>query len=194
MRDQIRTNTRRPPTSENHGHGTAVGLLVAFGVVLATGPAFAQVSTPHAGVSSAPAITIADAEVIASGGPAGNGRFAMTPVDGGFLRMDTDTGTVSLCAKKPAGWTCETVADDYKALQKDADRLAKENDALKREMAELRKEGANGGPQAKVERKIELPTEEEVDKALGQVDKYLKKFKGLIEKYQNPEAPAPGRT
>ena len=106
----------------------------------------------------------------------------MAPVDGGFLRMDTDTGAVSLCAKKPAAaWSCETVPDDYKALQE-------ENAALKRDLAELRRDGGSG----KSERKLELPSEEEIDKAIGQVDKYLKKFRGLIEKYQSPDAP--GRT
>jgi hypothetical protein len=55
-------------------------------------------------------------------------------------------------------------------------------------MAELRRDGGPG----KSERKLELPSEEEIDKAITQFDKYLRKFKGLIEKYQGPDAP--GRT
>ena len=114
-------------------------------------------------------------------GPPVSNRFSMVPVDGGFLRMDTDTGTVSLCTKKAGAWACETVPDDYKAIQE-------ENAALKRELGELRGDRKT----AKADRKLELPTEEEVDKAIGQFDKYLKKFKGLIEKYQSPDGP--GRT
>lgn len=113
--------------------------------------------------------------------PPASNRFSMVPIDGGFLRMDTDTGTVSLCTKKAGAWACETVPDDYKAVQE-------ENAALKRELGELRGDRKT----AKADRKLELPTEEEVDKAIGQFDKYLKKFKGLIEKYQSPDGP--GRT
>ena len=119
-----------------------------------------------------------------------SGRYAMTPVDGGFLRMDTDTGTVSLCARKTGNWSCETVPDDYKTIQKEADRLAHENASLRRELSELRRDG--GPPSKSSERKLELPSEEEVDKAIGQLEKYLKKFKGLIERQTGGEAP--GRT
>ena len=116
-----------------------------------------------------------------------SGRYTMAQVDGGFLRMDTDTGTVSLCAKKGGSWSCESVADDYKAVQKDADRLAQENAALRRELAELRRDG--GVPAKSPDRKLELPSEEEIDKAIGQFEKYLKKFKDLIEKHSGRETP-----
>ena len=114
--------------------------------------------------------------------PAGTGRYSMAPVDGGVLRMDTETGAVSLCAKKNAAWSCDTVADDYKAMQQ-------ENEALKKELSELQRERRDGGTQAKADRKLELPSEEEIDKAISQVEKYLRKFKGLIEKYQGPDTP-----
>ena len=116
-----------------------------------------------------------------------SGRYTMAPVDGGFLRMDTDTGMVSLCAKKGGNWSCETVADDYKAIQKDVDRLAQENASLRRELSELRRDG--GVPARSSERKFELPSEEEIDKAIGQFEKYMRKFKDLIEKHSGRETP-----
>jgi hypothetical protein len=109
-------------------------------------------------------------------------RYSMTPVDGGFLRMDTDSGTVSLCAKKGDTWACETVPDDYKALQQ-------ENETLKRKLAQARRDGDGT---AKSGSKFELPSEEDVDKAISQMDKYIRKFRGLLEKYQGAEQP--GRT
>lgn len=121
-------------------------------------------------------------------GVAGSGRYAMAPVDGGFLRMDTDTGVVSLCARKGGNWACETVPDDYKAIQKDVDRLTQENAGLRKELADLRRDGP-GVPAKPSERKLELPSEEDVDRAIGQLDKYLKKFKELIEKHTGGGVP-----
>lgn len=117
--------------------------------------------------------------------PAPAGRFTMAPVEGGVLRMDTDTGTVSHCARKGTAWACETIADDYKALQQ-------ENEVLKKELKDLRRDSKEGGTHAKSDRKLELPSEEEIDKAISQIEKYLRKFKGLIEKHQGPDVP--GRT
>ena len=113
--------------------------------------------------------------------PPSSGRYTMAPVDGGFLRMDTDSGVVSLCAKKEAAWRCETVPDDYRALQL-------ENEALKKELSELRRDGP-AGPTGKVEKKLELPSDEDIDKAFDKVDKYLRKFRELIEKHQGTDIP-----
>ena len=82
--------------------------------------------------------------------------------------------------------------DDYQALRKDADRLAQENADLRRENGDLR--AGSVGPKAerggdRERGKLELPSEEEIDKAISQVDKYLKKFKGLIEKYGGRDEP-----
>lgn len=122
----------------------------------------------------------------AADAPAASGRFVMTPVEGGFLRMDTDNGVVSLCARKGTDWRCETVPDDYQALQK-------ENEALKRQLAELRKEGAPmPALPGKTDRKSDWPTDEEIDKGFAKLDRYLRKFKELIEKHAGPDTP--GRT
>ena len=118
-----------------------------------------------------------------------SGRYVMNAVEGGFLRMDTDTGVVSLCARKAGTWACETVPDDYKALQKDTDRLTQENATLKRELAEARRET---GQPPRAERKLELPSEQDIDKAIGQIEKYMKKFKDLIERHSG-SGEAPGR-
>ena len=43
--------------------------------------------------------------------PADKGRYTMTPVEGGFMRLDTQTGAVALCTRKSETWTCEPVDD-----------------------------------------------------------------------------------
>ena len=51
-----------------------------------------------------------------------------------MLRLDTRTGAVSICAKKDAGWACNTVPDERQALESEIDRLQRENGALKKDM------------------------------------------------------------
>lgn len=34
------------------------------------------------------------------------GRFTMSPVDGGFLRLDKETGAVAMCARSGTAWAC----------------------------------------------------------------------------------------
>jgi len=66
------------------------------------------------------------------------GRFGFNRVDGGFLRLDSQTGDVAFCSPRTAGWTCETAAEDRAALEKEIGRLQDEVTGLKRELANLR--------------------------------------------------------
>jgi len=115
------------------------------------------------------------------------GRYTVTPVEGGFLRTDTDTGAVSHCAKKDGGWACSTVPDDYQAMQRRVDELARENAELRKRLAEADASrsglpGAGGS-----DRKLELPSEEDIDKALGYFDRLIRKFKDFVDKQRSTE-------
>jgi hypothetical protein len=61
----------------------------------------------------------------------GNGRFSMTPVANGFLRLDTRTGQTSLCTVSGEQAQCRAGADERAALEAEIERLSKENAALK---------------------------------------------------------------
>ena len=53
-----------------------------------------------------------------------------SPVEGGFLRMDSHTGAVSMCQRIGGKWACEAVADDRRALEAEIERLGAENRTL----------------------------------------------------------------
>jgi hypothetical protein len=117
------------------------------------------------------------------------GRYTVTPIEGGFLRTDTDTGVVSHCARKDMTWMCTTVADDYQVVQRRLDDLARENASLRKQIAELKSSEGSLPTSPAPGRKLELPSEEEIDKALGYFDRLLRKFKDFVDKQRGAEAP-----
>jgi hypothetical protein len=65
-----------------------------------------------------------------------NGRYALSPVADGVLRLDTRTGTVSTCNNTATGWACYAVPDERSALDAEIGRLQAENERLKAQLAE----------------------------------------------------------
>jgi hypothetical protein len=62
------------------------------------------------------------------------GRYAIEPSeDGGFIRLDTETGAVSHCGKRDGIWYCEGLAEDRSAI----DALAAEGRALRAKVEAL---------------------------------------------------------
>ncbi|MGQ0456105.1 MAG: hypothetical protein ACT4OU_03470 [Hyphomicrobium sp.] len=120
----------------------------------------------------------------------GKGRYALSPVDGGVLKLDKETGAVSLCARKGDAWTCEAVKDV--GSPGDVARLESENKDLKARVKALEDDvAATVAPLEPPAPKAQLPTEEEVDKALDYVENIFKKFRDRIRKYEG-DPPAPG--
>ena len=120
------------------------------------------------------------------------GRYKLTPVEGGaFLRLDTQSGAVSVCQRKDGSWACNVVPDDRRALESEIGRLATENRELQGAVKRLEEllalpdpEGADrrahrGGP------KIQLPSEADVDWAMDYVQRMMRKFKDRMRDFKD---------
>lgn len=105
-------------------------------------------------------------------------RFTMQAIDGGILRLDSETGSMALCTKQAQGLICEVVGEPASGSG-DSDRLAAENRELRAEIKRLEALLAMEVPQKPAHRgpRFELPSEEDVDKALGYMERMLKKFR-----------------
>ena len=64
----------------------------------------------------------------------GGGRYTFSKVAEGFLRLDAQTGEVSVCSQRTVGWACQAVPEDRAVLENEIARLRKENGALKKDM------------------------------------------------------------
>jgi hypothetical protein len=98
------------------------------------------------------------------------GRYTLTPNGSGFVRLDTQTGQVSECTGAPSSLICKSTPDERAALQSEIDRLTVENDKLRAL-----------GPANDVQPQLSIPSDKDVDRAFGFLERMIKRFKGLIE-------------
>jgi hypothetical protein len=93
-------------------------------------------------------------------------RFSMTPSDGGFLRLDKQSGAVSFCTVEAGASTCRAGVDERAALEKEIAELRRENAELK---ASREAAGNQSGASP-------LPREEEFERALNFVERFFRRM------------------
>ena len=109
-----------------------------------------------------------------------SGRFSFQPIEGGVMRLDSETGHVSHCTRTGDALACRSVADDRAALQEEIDRLRRENEQLRLSGGKPVNPGATG--------KLQLPSEDEIDKAMTMFEKMMRRMmKTFREEGPGPE-------
>ncbi len=104
--------------------------------------------------------------------PAAAGRFAMTPSGEGFLRLDTQTGAVSLCTIVNAMPQCRSGPDERAALEAEIQRLATENTLLKQKVEAA---GSAQDPATK------LPDKATIDRAFDIAEQFMRRMMQLFK-------------
>ena len=97
-------------------------------MMTATSPAkFAAVTVFWlGGIGAAPAQSMPDTE---------NGRYALSAVADGVIRLDTRTGAISTCNNTGTGWACYAAPDESAALDAEIGRLQADNEKLRAQLA-----------------------------------------------------------
>ena len=130
-----------------------------------------------------------------------NGRYALSPVPDGVVRLDTRTGAVTTCSDKGNGWACTIVPDERAAYDAEIGRLLKDNAALKTELAQ-RESSVPGKsdealpkqdtlkPRADGERTLEipLPSDKDIDRAMSFVESAWRKLVDMATRLQRDSA------
>jgi hypothetical protein len=134
-----------------------------------------------------------------------NGRYALSPVADGVLRLDTRTGATSICNNKGTGWACYAMPDERAALDEEIGRLQKDNEALKAQLAEREPTvtGKIDEPLPKTdslkksepkpadgERKIEipLPSDRDMDRMMGFLEQSWRRLVEMADRMQKQVA------
>jgi hypothetical protein len=114
-----------------------------------------------------------------------DGRFTMSPTPDGFLKLDTRNGVVSECRKQGDGYQCRLVPDEREALQGEVDRLTRENGELRDKLAQSG-QPVPPGTQVVPKDGSKVPPDEEVDRALGMMEKFIRRFMAIIREQGGP--------
>jgi len=134
-----------------------------------------------------------------------NGRYVLSLVADGVIRLDTRTGDVSACTNAGAGWACYAVPDERAALDAEIGRLQADNEKLKAQLAEreptapgkidepLPKADSLKKPEPKVaegERKIEipLPSDQDMDRVMSFLERAWRRLVEMANRMQKDVA------
>jgi hypothetical protein len=130
-----------------------------------------------------------------------NGRYALSPVADGVIRLDTRTGAVSTCNNTGTGWACYAVPDERDAFDAEIGRLQADNEKLKAQLAAreptvpgktdeaLPKTDPLKKPEPKVaegERKIEipLPSDRDMDRVMSFLEQAWRRLVEMANRMQ----------
>ena len=144
------------------------------------------------GIGAAGAQSLPDSE---------NGRYTLSPVPDGVIRLDTRSGAVSTCSSAGANWACYAVPDERAALDAEIGRLQADNEKLKAELAAreptvagkidepLPKTDQLKPPEPKVaegERKIEipLPSDRDMDRMVSFLERAWRRLLEMANRVQ----------
>ncbi|MEI8146566.1 MAG: hypothetical protein WCH83_13990 [Alphaproteobacteria bacterium] len=131
-------------------------------------------------------LVVSSLPVLAQGAGA-DGRYVLRDSPQGLLRMETRTGAMSLCATQNGTFTCRLVPDDRAALEAEVERLKAENDTLRRAGATA------AAPRTTPDdgTKLNLPSDQEVDRVMGLVERIWRRFVDVMRQSEQP--PSSGR-
>lgn len=143
------------------------GIAIVFAAILSIAPALADDAAPDTA----------------------GGRYLFSKQADGYLRLDTQSGTVALCSQQPVGWACQTAPEDRALLESEVARLQNENAALKRELLSHGLElppgmapeppGAQGGAPS-----VRLPSDADVDRVIAFFGRVWERFVDAIARAQ----------
>lgn len=123
------------------------------------------------------------------------GRYTMSPAEGGgFARLDTETGQMSLCQRAGTEWSCRDMGDPRRGPDQEIERLRADNQRLKAEIRQMEDtmlgdRRAETGPRNTPE--LKLPSEQDIDSAMTYVQRMLRKFREKIKEFETDSKGTP---
>ena len=113
------------------------------------------------------------------------GRYVLEKSGEGFVRMDRETGAMAYCTLTAEGLACKPAKNEQATdRQTEIERLQETLAALDRRVAAL---------ENSLSQRLEstLPSEEDFQKTLGYMERFLRSFMGVVKDLERQDPPPP---
>lgn len=113
-------------------------------------------------------------------------RFQLQRTETGIVRLDTETGAMTLCRDENGTLTCRMQPDERAAYEQELDRLAKRVTALEERLSHTPPDALKA-----------LPSDAEVDRSLTIMEKFMRRFMAIVGEFadeREANKPQPNRT
>ncbi|WP_111561654.1 hypothetical protein [Rhizobium sp.] len=98
-------------------------------------------------------------------------RFQLERSGDHLVRLDRQTGAMSLCEEKDGALVCRMAADERAAYESELDRLSDRVTALEN------KSIVNKA----------LPSDAEIDRSIGIMERWMRSFMGIVKEFQSED-------
>ncbi len=136
------------------------------------------------------------------------GRYQMEKSGDRFIRLDKKTGEMSVCSNESGTWACSPMRSDNRSSHDELSRLQEENERLRGQLDRAERGGQRDDQGEFAERgddsfegfpspdepkgrkpKLNLPSEQEIDQAIGYLEKMIRKFREKFEDFGEKTRP-----
>lgn len=111
-------------------------------------------------------------------------RYQMEKTADGFIRLDKQTGDMSICKEQAGQLVCRASADDKASLADEIGRIDGRLAKIEEKLTAMEKSGISSGDG--------MPTDEEFEKTMGYMEKFFRRFMGVVKDLN--EEPQPNKT
>lgn len=116
----------------------------------------------------------------AAGAQEADSRYTLEKTADGYVRMDNRTGEMSICTTRDGQLLCRLAADERDAWQEEVERLTRRLDDVERRLGAVEKQGVAS----------ELPSEDEFEKSLTMMERFMRRFMDIVKDLDADNAPA----
>jgi hypothetical protein len=109
-------------------------------------------------------------------------RYRLERTEDGFVRMDLETGQMSICRERGEQLICRAAADERDAYRTDVEDLEARVEVLEERLAEIERRSV-------LRPDTVLPSQEEFERSLSYMEQFFRRFFGLVREFEDEETP-----